>query len=102
MILQLSLTQALLRQVITLVAYHGMHDILKTVFYSNDAYFKSNQRMHICIYDAYICYKLNKELLCTYNYLGAIDNKCIYNNILRISITLSSTEINDAYSQYTF
>lgn len=32
MILQLSLIQALLRQVITLVAYDGVHDILKTVF----------------------------------------------------------------------
>lgn len=61
MILQPSLSQALRRQVITLVVYHGVHDSLKIVFNSIDAYFKSNQRTHILIYDAYICYKLSKE-----------------------------------------
>lgn len=33
---------------------------------------------------------------------GATEDKCIYSNILRISIILSSTEINYAYSQYIF
>lgn len=57
----------LLRHCLDKVAYHGLPDILKIVFNSNDAYLKSNQRMHISIYDAYICYKLNKEWLYTYN-----------------------------------
>jgi len=30
------------RQVVPLVAYHGVHDILNIVFNSNDAYVKSN------------------------------------------------------------
>lgn len=33
---------------------------------------------------------------------GAVENKCIYNSFLRLSIILSSTEINYAYSQYIF
>lgn len=46
--MELSLSQTLLRQVITLPAYYGMHDILRIVFNSHDECFKLNQRIHIC------------------------------------------------------
>lgn len=77
-----------------------MHDILKIVFDSNDAYFKIIKE---CMYP-YMMFIFVTSLIrnnCTHTInLGARVNKYVNNNILRVPIILPSTEINDSYSQH--